>query len=65
MAVESTTYAKVRDDESHGWLLMMDYATAIHDMDALQWEDWDYLPRVEDEGCSVEYVDYMQSHPFP
>ena len=35
MAVESMTYARVRDDESHGWLPMLDYATTIHDRDAL------------------------------
>ena len=44
---------------------MLDYVIGIHDMDAMVWEDWDYLAHVVDGRCSVEYVEYIQAHPFP
>ena len=62
MVVESTAYGRVRDDERNGWLPMLDYHMTIQEMDALQWEDLDYLPHVVDGGGSTEY---MWRHTFP
>ena len=65
MVVESTTYARVRDDETQGWLLMLDYHVAIQGTKALQRGDWDYLPHVADGGGSANFMEYLRRHPFP
>ena len=65
MVVETTTYARVRDDEVHGWLHMLDYYEVVWETEALQWEEWDYLPTMGNAGGSETHVENMTRHPCP
>ena len=64
MTIETTTYARVWEDEALGWLSMLEYWLTVQETEGLWRETWDYLPDIEDVGTIATYIVEHQIHPF-
>ena len=64
MVIETTTYARVWDNEALGWLQMLDYEQVVQEILGLRQEPWDYLSDMEDARVDVVYIAKCQRHLF-